>query len=92
MNPLLIALISVFSVLATLAIVFLFSRKGPKPCYRCGGKATTEYMAIHYCSICRLVVIRMLPIVGLGGMPGFPGASGYTEFLPELKKKEEIDG
>ncbi len=60
----------------------------PRVCYRCGGEADVEYMALHYCWMCREVIVRMLPIVGLGGMPGFPGASGYLEF-PKLGPIEE---
>jgi hypothetical protein len=63
-------------------------RKPRKPCYRCGGLAQAEYMALHYCVICREVVVRMMPIVGMGGMFGFPGATGYLEF-PVLEKKKE---
>lgn len=62
------------------------------PCYRCGGDATVEYMALHYCWMCREVIVRMLPIVGLGEMPGFPGSSGYLEFPekgPAVDKKKE---
>lgn len=66
--------------------LFRFLRK-KKPCYRCGGDATVEYMSLHYCAICRLVIVRMIPVVGLGGMFGFPGSTGYLEF-PELEKKE----
>lgn len=58
-----------------------------KPCFRCAGNATVQYMGTDYCRICREVVMRMMPIVGVGGMFGFPGASGYLEF-PKLEKKE----
>lgn len=66
--------------------IFKFLRK-KKPCYRCGGNASVEYMALLYCAICREVVVRMIPIVGFGGMFGFPGSTGYLEF-PEMEKKE----
>jgi hypothetical protein len=66
--------------------LFRFLRK-KKPCYRCGGDATVQYMGLDYCSVCRLVIVRMLPVVGMGGMFGFPGSSGYLEF-PDLEKKE----
>jgi hypothetical protein len=62
--------------------------KKKKPCYRCGGDASVEYMALPYCIICREVIVRMLPAVGLGGMFGFPGSSGYLEFPDHLEKKE----
>lgn len=66
--------------------LFRFLRK-KKPCYRCGGDATVQYMALDYCKICQTVIVRMLPMIGLGGMFGFPGAAGYVEY-PELEKKE----
>ena len=66
--------------------LFRFLRK-KKPCYRCGGDATVQYMGLDYCRICQTVIVRMLPMIGLGGMFGFPGSSGYLEF-PELEKKE----
>lgn len=65
---------------------FTFLHK-KKPCFRCGGTAQAQYMAIDYCVICREVVMRMMPIVGMGGMFGFPGAPGYLEF-PKLEKIE----
>lgn len=67
--------------------LFHFLRK-KKPCFRCGGNATVGYMAIDYCSVCREVVMRMMPVVGMGGMFGFPGATGYVEF-PNLGRIEE---
>lgn len=67
--------------------LFKFLRK-KKPCYRCGGNATVQYMGLDYCVICREVVMRMLSIVGMGGMFGFPGAPGYLEF-PRLEKIPE---
>ena len=66
--------------------LFKFLRK-KKPCYRCGGDATVGYMALDYCRVCREIVVRMIPVIGMGGMFGFPGAAGYLEF-PVLKKKE----
>ena len=65
---------------------FRFLRR-KKPCYRCGGTASVQFMAIDYCSICREVIVRMMPIVGMGGQYGFPGAAGYLEF-PAVEKKE----
>jgi len=67
---------------------FLFKKK---PCYRCGGRATVQYMGLDYCVICRKVVVMMLPAVGMGGMFGFPGATGYLEhpnLQPIVEKKE----
>jgi hypothetical protein len=66
--------------------IFKFLKK-KKPCYRCGGNASVEYMALLYCRICREVVVRMIPVIGMGGMFGFPGSTGYLEF-PSLEKKE----
>ncbi len=91
MKPLVIALIAAFSVLATLAIVFLFTRKAKKPCYRCGILAVTDFMGVPYCTICRLVVARMLPVVRHDPPFGFPGATGYLDW-PEKKKEEEVHG
>ena len=61
-----------------------------KPCYRCAGNGTVTYMGLDYCVICLEVIMRMLPVVGMGGMFGFPGASGYLQFpkLEATKKKE----
>lgn len=67
---------------------FLFRPSGPFPCYRCAVEATTEYMGLHYCMMCRAVVIQMLPGVRHDPPYGFPGASGYLDFLVEEKKKE----
>lgn len=64
---------------------FLFKKK---PCYRCGGDAKVQYMGLDYCIICREVIMRMLPVVGMGGQFGFPGAVGYLEH-PNLAKIEE---
>lgn len=67
-------------------MIFEFLKK-KKPCYRCGGTASTQYMGLDYCRICRIVVVRMMPMIGMGGMFGFPGASGYLEFPENLKKE-----
>jgi hypothetical protein len=57
------------------------------PCYRCGILATEEYMGLHYCVICQLVVVRMIGAVRQDPPFGFPGASGYLQF-PNPEKKE----
>lgn len=67
--------------------IFKFLSK-KRPCYRCGGDATVQYMGLDYCAICRKVILTMLPIVGMGGQFGFPGATGYLEH-PNLGKIEE---
>ncbi len=65
-----------------------------RPCYRCGVLATTDYMGLHYCLMCRVVIVQMLPAVRHDPPYGFPGASGYLEFrdvppaLLEDRKKE----
>ena len=63
-----------------------------KPCYRCGGNATVQYMALDYCRICREVIMRMMPMVGMGGMFGFPGSTGYLEFpkIDKVPEKKEV--
>ena len=52
------------------------------PCYRCGKRASTEYMGLAYCPVCRDVIVATLP--GLRGEPpfGFPGSSGYLPPVP----------
>lgn len=60
----------------------------PRPCYRCGVEATTDFMGLHYCSVCRIVVFRILPSVRHDPPFGFPGSSGYLEF-PKLGPIEE---
>ena len=66
--------------------MFQFLQK-KKPCYRCGGTASVQYMGLDYCRVCRLVIVRMMPMIGLGGMFGFPGSTGYLEFPENLKKE-----
>lgn len=84
-----IAVTVVVVVIVAALVVLLLPRRNP--CYRCGGLARCEYMALHYCWICRDIVMRMMPMVGMGGMFGFPGAPGYLEF-PVDTKKEVSDG
>lgn len=75
----LFALVVVFScVLAVIA--WRSSRQKPWPCYRCGGPATVEYMGLHYCGMCRQVIVAMIGTVGHDPPYGFPGAKGYLEF------------
>ncbi len=59
-----------------------------KPCYRCAVIATTSYMGIDYCLMCRVVVVQMLPGVRHDPPYGFPGAPGYLEFPEETPKIE----
>lgn len=60
-----------------------------RPCYRCGIVATTDYMGLHYCQICRVAIVQMLPAVRHDPPYGFPGASGYLEFPEQELGKEE---
>jgi len=83
-------------VLGALAVAFvitlgwiflwLFRTPAPKPCYRCGGVAEVEYMGLHYCEMCRLVIVAMISTVQHDPPYGFPGARGYLEF-PEKELK-----
>lgn len=60
-----------------------------RPCYRCRDVATSEYMGLHYCLLCHIVVIQMMPGVRHDPPFGFPGSGGYIDFPePEKKKKE----
>ena len=74
---------------------FLFrNSNGPYPCYRCAAVATTDYMGLRYCLMCRVVVVQMLPGVRHDPPYGFPGSSGYLEFpveggVTEAPKKKE---
>jgi hypothetical protein len=53
--------------------------KKPHVCYRCGGPATTNYMSLQYCVICKQVVKRMAHLIPMGPPFGFPGADGYDD-------------
>lgn len=59
-----------------------------RPCFRCAAPATTDYMGLHYCRICRDVVNAMSAAVRHDPPFGFPGAEGYLEF-PEPEHKKE---
>lgn len=64
------------------------------PCYRCGEvEATGEFMGLHYCLMCQIVVGQMYAGVRNDPPFGFPGAPGYLKFpskvRPEQEKKEE---
>jgi hypothetical protein len=72
----LLALVAVLS-----CILVVTARAKPSwPCYRCGGPATVEYMGLHYCGMCRQVIVAMIGTVGHDPPYGFPGAKGYLEF------------
>ena len=62
------------------------------PCYRCGEiPGEMEFMGLHYCMMCRLVVVQVYPMVKGDAPFGFPGAPGYLDWperLVEEKKKE----
>ncbi len=66
------------------------SRNLPRPCYRCAAIATTDYMGLHYCIMCRVVVVQMIQAVRHDPPYGFPGASGYIDF-PE-PSEAPVDG
>lgn len=86
--------VAVMIVMTTVAIVFfrLLGHRDVKPCYRCGVLATTDYMGLHYCLMCRVMVVQMLQAVRHDPPFGFPGGPGYLdwpkELTEELKKKE----
>lgn len=80
----LLALVAVFSsILAVIA--WRSSRKEEHPCYRCGGLASVEYMGLHYCEMCRNVIVAMIAAVQHDPPYGFPGAKGYLDFPKEKK-------
>ena len=58
------------------------------PCYRCGVEASTEYMGLHYCMMCRIVVVQTIGAVRHDPPFGFPGSPGYLEF-PKIGPIEE---
>lgn len=81
------ALVIVLVAVAVIAILGQFPKvEKRRPCYRCGGMAEVEYMGLHYCRMCRTVVVAMISSVQHDPPYGFPGAGGYLEF-PE--KEEE---
>jgi len=63
--------------------------QGPYPCYRCGHPAVTEYMGLHYCLICRDVVVALIGAVQHDPPFGFPGSPGYLKPVPGLEEKKE---
>jgi hypothetical protein len=66
--------------------IILRRRSIVRPCYRCRDVATTDYMGIHYCILCVLIVQQMMPAVRHDPPFGFPGSNGYLDF-PEKKKE-----
>lgn len=63
-----------------------------RPCFRCALVAQAEFMGLHYCLMCRMVVAQMLPVVRHDPPYGFPGASGYLEFPEEQKEPTLVQG
>lgn len=62
------------------------------PCYRCSVEATDEYMGLHYCFMCRMVIVQTIGAVRHDPPFGFPGSPGYTEFPmkgPPIEEKKE---
>lgn len=73
---------------AAIFVACLLLVPSPKfPCYRCGGEAQVDYMGLHYCEMCRNVIVRMIATVQHDPPYGFPGAQGYLEFPSEEKKQ-----
>ena len=83
-----IAIILLFAIALGFGFLFALRATVPeeKPCYRCGGVAEAEFMGLHYCNMCRVVVTSMLSTVQHDPPYGFPGAKGYLEF-PEKELK-----
>jgi hypothetical protein len=63
------------------------------PCYRCGEvEGNEEYMGLHYCFMCRMVIVQTIGAVRHDPPFGFPGSPGYTEFPakgPPAEEKKE---
>lgn len=77
----LFALVAVFSsMIALIAWRSVRKREARHPCYRCGGEAEVEYMGLHYCEMCRNVIVAIIGTVQHDPPYGFPGAKGYLEF------------
>lgn len=55
------------------------------PCYRCRTLATEEFRGLHYCRICRDVVMATSGVVAHDPPFGYPGSPGYVEF-PDRKE------
>lgn len=84
MNWMVVYLIALTAALAVSLgwVGWVLLKRTPKefPCYRCGGLASAEYMGLHYCGMCRQVVMAMISAVQHDPPYGFPGAQGYLEF------------
>lgn len=79
-SALLFALVAVLSALVAL-LYWRTVRSTPRwPCYRCGTEADCDYMGLHYCHVCRDVVMVMQSAVQHDPPYGFPGNKGYLEF------------
>lgn len=76
----LLALVAVFSAAISVLAWRSVRKREAHPCYRCGGLASVEYMGLHYCEMCRNVIMRMIATVQHDPPYGFPGAQGYLEF------------
>lgn len=84
-------LLIVLAIALALAIpvtagILLRHRSIVRPCYRCRTVATTDYMGVHYCMMCSMVVSTTMPAVRHDPPFGFPGSNGYLDF-PEEKKE-----
>ena len=67
------------------------SKQRGLPCYRCARKATVEYMGLHYCYMCRHVVMMVSASVRHDPPYGFPGSPGYLDFPAELVENKKED-
>ena len=63
----------------------------PAPCYRCARPATVDYMGLHYCYMCRHVVMMVSASVRHDPPYGFPGSPGYLDFPAELVENKKED-
>ena len=60
------------------------------PCYRCGEVlGETEYMGLHYCLMCRIVIVQTYQAVQHDPPYGFPGAPGYLDWPERLREKKK---
>jgi len=84
----LFALVAVFSCIIALVAWRSVQKRDRRPCYRCGAISDPDcdYMGLHYCHVCRDVVVAMINVVQHDPPYGFPGNKGYLEF-PEKELK-----
>ena len=62
------------------------------PCYRCGEvEGDAEYMGLHYCQMCRIVISSTYAGVRHDPPFGFPGSPGYLDFPQKGPPLEEVE-